>query len=92
MLIQAISELQSKKKGHYMGNIRRFCEENYEWDNSKTDELLTSYAKESILWKVVSNGNDSYRIMTHNTKSTQLDDIEVLPGDKYIIIPVNGSS
>ena len=85
MLLQAISEVQSKKKGQYLDNIRHFCEENYEWDNSKTDELLTSCVNESILRKVVSNGKDSYRVMTHNIKNTQLDDIEVLLGDQHIV-------
>ena len=47
-----------------------------------------SYANESILLI----GKDSYRIVTYNIKSTQLDDIEVLPGDEYIIILVSNSS
>ena len=68
MLLQAISELQSKKKGQYLDNIRRFGEENYQWGNSKTDELLTSCVNESILRKVVSNGKDSYRVVTYNIK------------------------
>ena len=43
ILLQAINELLSKKKGQYLDNIRRFFEENYLCDNSKTDELLTYY-------------------------------------------------
>ena len=85
VLLQAISELQSKKKGQYLNNIRRFCKEYYHWDNSKTDELLTSCVNESILWKVVSNGKDSYRVVTCNIKNTHFDDIEVIPGHEHII-------
>ena len=91
MLLQAISKLQSKKKGQYLDNIRRFCEENYQWGNSKTDELLTSCVNESILRKVVSNGKDSYRVVTYNIKNTQLDNIEVLPGDQHLV-PVHENS
>ena len=91
MVPQAISELQSKKKGQHLGNIRRFCEENYQWGNSKTDKLLTSCINESILRKVVGNGKDSYRVVTYNIKNTQLDDIEILPGDQHIV-PVDESS
>ena len=90
MLLQAISELQSKRR-QYLDNIRRFHEENYQWDNSKTDEFLTSCANESILRKAVSNGKDSYRVVTCSIKNTQLDGIEVLPGDEHII-PVDKSS
>ena len=39
----------------------------------------------------ISNGNVSYRVVTSNIKSTQLDDIQVLPGDEQII-PVDESS
>ena len=39
----------------------------------------------------ISNGNDSYRVVTCNIKSTHLDDIQVLPGDEHII-PVDESS
>ena len=85
MLLQAISELQSKKKWQYLENITRFCEENYQWNNSKTDELLMLCVNESILQKVVSNVKDSYRVVTYNIKNTQLDDIEVLPGDHHIL-------
>ena len=91
MLLQAISELQSKEKEQYLDNIRRFCEENYRWNNSKTDELLTLCVNESILQKVVSNVKDSYRVVTYNIKNTQLDNIEVLPGDHHIL-PVYDSS
>ena len=91
MFLQTISELQSKKKGQYLGNIRRFCEENYQWGNAKTDELLTPCVNESILRKVVSNGKDSYRVVTCNIKNTHSDDIEVIPGDEHII-PVDESS
>ena len=91
MVPQAISELQSKKKGQHLGNIRRFCEENYQWGNSKTDKLLTSCVNESILRKVVGNGKDSCRVVTYNIKNTQLDDIEILPGDQHIV-PVDESS
>ena len=38
---------------------------------------------------MVSNGKDSYRVVTY--KNTQLDGIEVLPGDEHII-PVDESS
>ena len=48
-----------------------------------------SYANESILRKVVSNGKDSYRVATHIIKSTQLDNIKVLPDHEHIIIPVS---
>ena len=78
MLLQAISGSPSNKTGQYLDNIRCLCEENYQWDNSKTDELLTSCVNEPILRKVVSNGKDSYRVVTHNIKNTPLDDIEVL--------------
>ena len=92
ILLQAISELQSKKKGQHLDNIKRFCGENYQWNNSKTDELLTSSCvNESILRKVVSNGEDSYRFVTYSIKTSQLDDIEVLPGDQHIV-PVDESS
>ena len=92
MLLQAISELQSKKKGQYLDNIRHFCEENYQWNNSKTDELLTSCVNRSILQKVVSNGKDSYRVVIYSIKNTQLNDIEVLSGDEHIIAANEGSS
>ena len=85
MLLQAISELQSKNKGQSLDNIRRFCEENDQCDNSKTDWLLTSCANESILQKVVSNGKDSYWVVTRNIKNTHLDDTEVSPSDEHII-------
>ena len=71
-----------------------FCEENYQCDSSKTDELLTSCINESILRKVVSNGKDSYssyRVVKCNIKNTRLDDIEFIPGDEHII-PVGESS
>ena len=61
ILLQAISELQSKKKGQHLDNIRHFFEENYQWFNSKTDEFLTSCINVSILRKVVTNGKDSYK-------------------------------
>ena len=40
----------------------RFCEENYQWDNSKTEEVLTSSVNDSILRKVVSNGKDFFSL------------------------------
>ena len=89
MLLRAISELQSKKKGQCLDNIRCFCEENH-WDNSKTDELLTPCVNESILRKVVSNGKYSYRDVTCNIKNTHLDDIKVILGDEHTI-PVDES-
>ena len=78
----------NKNKGQSLDNIRRFCAEYYQWNNSKTDELLTSCVNGSILRKVVSNGKGSYRDVTYNTENTQLNDIEVLLGDEYIM-PVN---
>ena len=92
MLLQAIIELQSKKKGQYLDNIGCFCEENNKWDNSKTDELLTSCVNESILQKAVSIGKDSYRVAICYIKNTHLNDIEVLPDDEYIIPVVESSS
>ena len=84
-------ELQSTGKGQYLDNIRHFCEENYQWGKSKNDELLTSCVNEFILRKVVSNGRDSYRIVACSIKNTQLDGIEVVPGDQHIV-PVDESS
>ena len=40
---------------------------------------------------MVSNGKDSFTVVTYNIKNTQLDEIEVLPGDEHVI-PVNESS
>ena len=40
---------------------------------------------------MVNDGKDSYRVVTCNIKNTQLDDVEVLPGDPHII-PVDESS
>ena len=92
MLLQAISELQSKKKGQHLDNIRHFFEENYQRFNSKTDEFLTSCVNVSILRKVVGNGKDSYRVVTCTIKNTHLDDIEVTQGDEHIILADETSS
>ena len=89
ILLQAISELQSKRKGQYLG--KAFLWENYQWDNFNIDELLTCCINESILRKVVSNEKDFYSLVTYSIKNTQLDDIEVLPGDEHII-PAGESS
>ena len=78
----------NKNKGQSLDNIRRFCAEYYQRNNSKTDELLSSCVNGSLLRKVVSNGKGSYRVVTYNTENTQLNDIEVLLGDEYIM-PVN---
>ena len=40
---------------------------------------------------MVSNGKDSFTVVTYNIKNTELDEIEVLPGDEHVI-PVNESS
>ena len=40
----------------------------------------------------MSNGKDFYRVVTYNIKSTQLDDIKLLPGDEHILLPVSNSS
>ena len=40
---------------------------------------------------MVSNEKDFYRVVTYSIKNTQLDDIEILPGDEHII-PAGESS
>ena len=40
---------------------------------------------------MVSNGKDSYTVVTYSIRNTQLDEIEILPGDEHVI-PVNESS
>lgn len=74
-----------------MKNIRRFCEENYQWSKTETDKLLTSCVNESILRKGVSNGKDPSRVIKQNMATTHLDVIDVSPID-HQIIPVSGNS
>lgn len=69
-----------------MDNVRYFCEETYQWKNTKTGKQLTSCGIDSILREVVSNGKDSYRVVKNIVSNTQLDAIEISTSDKQIIL------